>query len=91
MAPPPYPTKLFVLCAGVFGMRPIPFGLSTFVGRLIRYGLGGYLGMRFGTEGLELVHQHALWIGGVFLFLMMATVVFAVLRRKHQTNSDSTG
>ena len=90
MAPPPYPTKLFVLCAGVFGMRPIPFGLSTLVGRLIRYGMGGYLGMRFGTEGLELVHQHAVWIGGVFLFLMMAAVVFALLRRKLRTGKDSS-
>ena len=66
IAPPPYPKKLFVLCAGVFGMRPIPFGLSTLIGRLIRYGLGGYLGMRFGTEGLALVHQHAVSIGGYF-------------------------
>jgi membrane protein DedA with SNARE-associated domain len=71
-------------------MRPIPFGLSTLVGRLIRYGLGGYLGMRFGTEGLELVHQHAVWIGGVFLFLMMAAVVFALLRRKLRTGKDSS-
>ena len=41
MAPPPYPTKLFILCAGVFGMRPVPLVLSTFIGRTMRYGMGG--------------------------------------------------
>ncbi len=89
MAPPPYPTKLFVLCAGVFGMRAIPFSLSIFLGRLLRYGIGGYLGMRFGAEGLELAHQHAPWVGGCFLLLIIAVATTAWIHR-HRQQTDAS-
>ncbi|MEE3263361.1 MAG: VTT domain-containing protein [Candidatus Latescibacterota bacterium] len=87
MAPPPYPTKLFILCAGVFGMRPVPLVLSTFIGRTIRYGMGGYLGMRFGAEGLELARQHGPWMGVGLLVLM--GVVGAIAYRRRQPPLDS--
>jgi membrane protein YqaA with SNARE-associated domain len=85
MAPPPYPTKLFILSAGVFGMRPIPLALSTFIGRAIRYGTGAYLGMHFGAEGLALAQQHAPWAGGVLLCLMVAAGI--VIYRRHRQST----
>lgn len=81
MAPPPYPTKLFILSAGVFGMRPIPLLLSTFVGRMIRYGIGAFLGMHYGAEGLALAQQHAPWIGGALVTLMICTGGYLYYRR----------
>ena len=48
LGPPPYPTKFFVLGAGLFQMRPLPFALSVLVGRALRYWLIWYLTVRFG-------------------------------------------
>ncbi len=83
MAPPPYPTKLFILSAGVFGMRPLPLLLSTFIGRTIRYGSGAFVGMYFGAEGLALAQQHAPWAGGLLLCLMAAAGIIIYRRHRH--------
>ena len=50
LAPPPYPTKLFVLGAGVFQMPVLPFALSVLAGRALRYWLIWYLTVRFGQR-----------------------------------------
>ena len=37
MLPPPTPIKLFEFGAGVFEMKPLPFGLAIFTGKLIQF------------------------------------------------------
>src|SRR5215831_3555991 len=48
--PPPTPFKLFVVSAGVFEMKLLPFLLAIIVGRLIRFGLLSLLTVIFGPQ-----------------------------------------
>ena len=48
--PPPTPWKLFVIAAGVFEMKMMPFMLSVFVGRVIRYVITAILTIKYGPE-----------------------------------------
>ena len=50
LGPPPYPMKLFVISAGVFRMRLLPFVASVLLGRAVRYSAVGYLSIRFGEQ-----------------------------------------
>ena len=53
MGPPPIPTKLFILSAGVFGMRVRKLLVGVLVGRTIRYGIAAYLGITLGDRAVE--------------------------------------
>ena len=55
MGPPPFPTKLFILSAGALGMRVWVLFAGVLVGRLLRYGIGGYLAITFGPRALEMM------------------------------------
>jgi membrane protein YqaA with SNARE-associated domain len=77
LGPPPFPTKLFVLVAGVFGMRPIRFLLAVFAARCARYLGAGYLGARFGDHAAEVLQRHY----GTIAVVLLATVVGAVLAK----------
>lgn len=76
LLPPPAPFKLFVLMAGVAGVRPVPFTLGIGLARGARYLALGYLAIRFGDQGLELMQTHgptvALWL--VALIVGVVTV-----------------
>jgi membrane protein DedA with SNARE-associated domain len=58
LAPPPFPTKLMVLAAGVLRMSRLRFCLSVFAGRLLRYSLLGYLGVVFGNNAAQVLKDH---------------------------------
>ena len=78
VGPPPYPTKLFVLSAGVFRMRVGRFLIGVTLGRTIRYGLVGVLAVRFGSMAEEMVVAH---YPSFFAFvIILAGMVFAVSR-----------
>ena len=55
IGPPPYPTKLFVLSAGVFKMGPGSFLSAILLGRFLRYGSVAYLALHFGARAEELL------------------------------------
>jgi membrane protein YqaA with SNARE-associated domain len=55
MGPPPIPTKLFILSAGVFGMRVSELLIGVLVGRAIRYGGAAYLGIAIGDHAVEIL------------------------------------
>lgn len=82
MAPPPYPTKLFILSAGVFGMKTLPLALSTLVGRTIRYGIGAFMGLHYGAQGLALAQQHGPWVGGGLVVVMVIGLGLLIRRRR---------
>ena len=50
--PPPAPFKLFVLLAGVSGVRPVPFALSIAAGRGVRYFGIGLLSVWYGRQAV---------------------------------------
>jgi membrane protein YqaA with SNARE-associated domain len=69
MLPPPTPWKAFVFAAGVFEMRTVPFMLSVFCGRMLRWLILSLLVIELGPGAVELVERHGLAalaiVGGV--------------------------
>jgi uncharacterized membrane protein YdjX (TVP38/TMEM64 family) len=55
LLPPPAPFKLFVLMAGVAGVRPVRFVLAITLARGFRYLVLGILAIRYGDAALELM------------------------------------
>jgi membrane protein YqaA with SNARE-associated domain len=73
VSPIPMPMKLFVICSGALGVRPVPFGLTVAGARLTRYAALAYLGAHLGQEGAgAYLKAHAWHIGGVLLALFAA-------------------
>ena len=59
LAPPPFPTKLVVLAAGVLKTGTIRFAVSVFCGRLIRYSLLAWLAAEFSDEATRIIKEHS--------------------------------
>jgi membrane protein YqaA with SNARE-associated domain len=60
MLPPPTPWKACVFAAGVFDMRIVPFMLSVFCGRMLRWLILSLLVFKLGPGAVELVQRHGL-------------------------------
>jgi membrane protein YqaA with SNARE-associated domain len=60
LAPPPFPTKLVILAAGVLKTGKIRFAVSVFCGRLIRYTLVAWLAAKFGGRAAEIIKVHSI-------------------------------
>ena len=71
LLPPPAPFKLFVLGAGLAGVRPVPFVTAIAVARGARYLALGVLAIYFGDAALELMRTRgrevALWVVAIIL------------------------
>jgi membrane protein YqaA with SNARE-associated domain len=82
MLPPPTPWKAFVFAAGVFEMRTVPFMLSVFSGRMLRWLILSALVIELGPGAVELVARHGLALLAVVGGL--SVIVFAVwwMRKK---------
>jgi membrane protein YqaA with SNARE-associated domain len=65
MMPPPTPWKAFVFAAGVFEMRVVPFLLSVFCGRMVRWLILSLLVLKLGPGAVDVVKQHALAVMAV--------------------------
>jgi membrane protein YqaA with SNARE-associated domain len=69
MLPPPAPWKACVFAAGVFEMRVVPFMLSVFCGRMLRWLVLSLLVLKLGPGVVTVVHHHGLVllaiVGGV--------------------------
>jgi membrane protein YqaA with SNARE-associated domain len=60
MLPPPTPWKACVFAAGVFEMRVVPFMLSVFCGRMVRWLILSALVIKLGPGAVDLVAHHGL-------------------------------
>ena len=71
LLPPPAPFKLFVLMAGVAGVRRLHFIAAIAVARGLRYLLVGLLAIWYGDVALELMRTRgrevALWVVGLIV------------------------
>ncbi|MBI4262781.1 MAG: VTT domain-containing protein [Acidobacteria bacterium] len=71
LLPPPMPFKLFVLMAGVAGVRPLPFVFAIAVARGARYLAFGVLAIWYGDAALELMRTRgrevALWLAAAIV------------------------
>ena len=86
LLPPPAPFKLFVLMAGVAGVRPLPFALGIGVARGARYLALGTLAILYGDVALELMRTHgrqvATWVVAI---LVIAGVAWFAWQRRTRT------
>jgi membrane protein YqaA with SNARE-associated domain len=94
--PPPTPWKLFVIAAGVFEMKVMPFMLSVFAGRVIRYVITAILTIKYGPEIVNIVgrlatrHRFALSAG---VIAVLALLVYWLWRTmwKRRGKKDEPG
>jgi len=59
--PPPMPFKIFVLCAGVFGVSFRRFAVTLILARGLRYVGWAYVGMRYGEQAMGLLRRFDAW------------------------------
>jgi len=95
MLPPPTPIKLFEFGAGVFEMKPLPFGVAIFTGKLIQFLLWALAFIFFGP-GLvraigRMVRNHSEAVLAVGLAAAVVFVVYImrkVLGRRRRGATD---
>lgn len=84
LGPPPTPLKVFQFAAGVFEMKPAPFMLATFAGKLVQFLLVSLLAISFGptvvTTFQHAVHRHLNLLLG-FTGLGVLVLLFWVVRK----------
>jgi membrane protein YqaA with SNARE-associated domain len=95
LLPPPAPFKLFVLLAGVAGVRPWPFVLAVAVGRGVRYFAIGLLTLWYGRQAIEFLDTHgrevALWLGIAALVGGLLYILWRQTRRRRDQALTSAG
>jgi membrane protein YqaA with SNARE-associated domain len=83
LLPPPAPFKLFVLMAGVAGVRPLHFVGAIAIARGFRYTLLGLLAVWYGDVALEVMRTRgrevALWLVGL---IVAGVLVWWLIRRR---------
>ena len=83
VAPPPYPMKLFILSAGVFGMPLSKFVLAVVVGRTLRYSMVGYLAACYGERATELFRTNFATLAAVLAALAVIAVLVQTVRDRN--------
>ena len=78
LGPPPFPTKVFVLMAGVVGMDAKRFVAAVFAGRIVRFGAEGWLAARFGDRASRLLEEHYATIG----LVLVGSLLLVLLARR---------
>ncbi len=85
IAPPPFPTKIFILGAGVIRMPLRRFVPAVFAGRFVRFLGEGYVGARFGDQAAAVLKSY---YPAVLMGLLIGGAVVLVARywvRQRQT------
>lgn len=84
LAPPPFPTKLVILAAGVLKAGKIRFAVSVFCGRLIRYSLVAWLAAEFGDEAAEIIKENSLAAACVLVVALFVALGIQKWRSRRQ-------
>jgi membrane protein YqaA with SNARE-associated domain len=84
LLPPPMPFKIFVLAAGVAGVRRIDFLLAVFVGRGLRYFGEGFLALWYGEQALTFLQENAHTVGLVLGLAVLAGGVAFIWWKKRR-------
>lgn len=82
IAPPPFPTKLAILAAGVLRTSKIQLVAGAFIGRLLRYSILGYLGAEFGNEAAQLIKENYPALSIALLAGLLLVVLIRSLRNR---------
>jgi membrane protein YqaA with SNARE-associated domain len=82
LLPPPAPFKLFVLAAGLAGVKPSRFVLGVAVSRGARYFTLGILSVYYGDAAIELMRTRGRDVAlGLVALIVAAAVLFWLVRR----------
>lgn len=87
IAPPPFPTKLVVLAAGVLRTGRIQLVTGVLIGRSIRYSVLGYLGAKFGDEAADIIRAHYPELSVVLVVGFALVVLIRKLRKRRLTSN----
>lgn len=89
MLPPPTPLKLFQFGAGVFEMKPLPFVLATFLGKLTQFTVCSLATIWFGAAiahtAMRAIHTHlnlVLSFAGFGLLLLALYIARRIFDRR---------
>ncbi len=80
--PPPFPFKIFLITAGVFRMNVWRFLLALLIGRAIRYGLEGWMAVRYGDQAAMVFKQHYPKIGLAIAGVIILIVIIKTIRAR---------
>jgi membrane protein YqaA with SNARE-associated domain len=86
LAPPPFPTKLVLLAAGVLRTGKIRFAAGVFAGRLVRYSLIAFFAARFGDHAAQALKAHY----PAFSLVFIAVILVIFLIRSFRNRNKST-
>lgn len=75
LGPPPFPTKLFILVAGVVRMDWRRFVAAVFFGRFIRYLGEAYLAVRLGDRAMATLQENYLTIAVALVAMVVVVLV----------------
>jgi membrane protein YqaA with SNARE-associated domain len=87
--PPPFPFKIFLISAGVFRVKVWRFLLALFIGRCVRYGLEGWMAVRYGEHAADLFKQHYPKIGLALAALIIVFLIVNALRNRKNGDDES--
>jgi membrane protein YqaA with SNARE-associated domain len=82
VAPPPFPTKLVILAAGVLRTGLTRLAVGVFFGRLLRYSLMGYLAARFGDQAAGIIKRQYPAISLVLIGCILLAILIRTLKRR---------
>jgi membrane protein YqaA with SNARE-associated domain len=86
LLPPPAPFKLFVLGAGIAGVRPLKFVLGVAIARGLRYTILGTLAIYYGDAAIELMRTHGPMVGLTLAgTIVVAVIAYILWQRRHRT------
>jgi membrane protein YqaA with SNARE-associated domain len=89
LLPPPTPFKLFVLLAGVTGIRPAGFVAAVAIGRGFRYTLEAWLARQYGSQATAFIGTHlqtiSIWLA---LTILVVTLGYVVWRRRRPAAAE---
>jgi membrane protein YqaA with SNARE-associated domain len=84
--PPPTPFKMFVLLAGLAGVRPAAFIIGIAIGRAFRFGVEGWLAYQYGAQATEYISGNlarvSLIAAGIVLLVGLAVILVRSRRRQ---------
>jgi len=84
MLPPPTPFKIFVLLAGLAGVRPVAFTLGIAIGRGFRFGGEGWLAYKYGAQATQYINDNLATVSMVVAGIVVLLGAILILSRRRR-------
>lgn len=84
MLPPPTPFKIFVLLAGLAGVRPVAFTFGIATGRGFRFGGEGWLAYKYGAQATQYINENLATVSVIVAGIVLLLGVLLILSRRRR-------